>query len=275
MTPAGGGLCARGATLRAGRRTLVDQVDLDLPAGTVVSVVGPNGAGKSSLLRLLSGEAACQGGEVLLEGRPLALWPLCDHARRRAVLPQHSSLTFDLGVDAVVELGRMPHAGVSSPRRDAEVVRSALDRCGAGGLRGRAYPTLSGGERQRVQLARVLAQIWDAPEQGGRYLLLDEPLAAQDLARQHEIMRLVRGLSREGVGVLVVGHDLNIAARYSDRLVVMARGRVVAAGAPAEVLTPRVVRDAFGIDTIVTTDPVGGTPLVVVTGAPSFNERTT
>lgn len=271
MTPRGAGLSARAVTLRVGGRTLVDAVDVDLPPGTVVSVVGPNGAGKSSLLRQMSGEAPCHEGEVVLDGRPLGLWPLCDHARRRAVLPQHSSLAFDLSVEAVVEMGRMPHAGVSSARIDAQVVEAALERCGAGALRGRAYPTLSGGERQRVHLARVLAQVWEAPAEGGRYLLLDEPLSAQDLARQHEIMRLVVDLAREGVGVLVVGHDLNIAARYSHTLVVMARGRVVRAGSPTDVLTPAVVRDAFGIDTLVTTDPVGGTPLVVVTGAPSLN----
>lgn len=267
MAPSG--LCGRGVTVRAGGRTLVDEVDIDLRPGQVLSVVGPNGAGKSTLLKALSGEAVCHAGEVTLDGLALPLWPLCDHARRRAVLPQHSSLTFDLTVEAVVELGRMPHAGASRADLDAEVVAAALERAGAGRLRGRAYPTLSGGERQRVHLARVLAQIWEAPREGGRYLLLDEPLSAQDLARQHEIMRLAGALAREGVGVLVVGHDLNLAARYSHTLVVMARGGVVAAGTPHEVLTPPVVRTAFGIDTVVATDPVGGSPLVIVTGAPS------
>lgn len=274
MSPGLEGLRGRSVTVTAGGRRLVDGVDVHVQPGRVLSVVGPNGAGKSTLLRALSGECRCAGGDVTLEGRTLSQWPLCDHARRRGVLPQHSSLTFDLSVEAVVELGRMPHAGVSDARTDARVVAAALRRAGADGLRGRSYPTLSGGERQRVHLARVLAQIWTTPPEGGRYLLLDEPLSAQDLGRQHEIMGLLRELAREGIGVLVVGHDLNIAARYSDDLLVLARGRTVASGPPARVLTPAVVRSAFGLDTLVTTDPVGGTPLVIVTGAPSITTTT-
>lgn len=264
----GMGLRGRGLTVRAGGRTLIDGVDVDIHPGRVTSVIGPNGAGKSTLLRALSGELRCADGEVTLEGRPLDLWPLCDHARKRAVLPQHSSLTFDLDVDDVVELGRMPHAGVSSGTLDRRIAHAALARAGASALSGRAYTTLSGGERQRVHLARVMAQIWTEPGVGHRYLLLDEPLSAQDLGRQHEIMALLRALADEGVAIMVVGHDLNIAARYSDELVVLNRGRTVVRGRPADVLTPEVVRSAFGIDAIVTADPIGGTPLVIVTGLP-------
>lgn len=260
------GLVGDGVSVVRGGRRLVDEVHIALRPGRVTSVVGPNGAGKSTLLKTLAGELRCDQGAVILEGRCITRWTLCDHARRRAVLPQHSTPAFDLTVDAVVELGRMPHAGVSTPQRDAEIVEAALERVGALGLRGRAFPTLSGGERQRVHLARVLAQIWSRPRDGGRYLLLDEPLSAQDLGRQHEIMGFLRTLAPEGVGVLVVVHDLNLAARYSDELLMMRQGTAVAVGRPAEVLTRERIRDTFGIECVVVPDPVGGTPMVVPTG---------
>jgi iron complex transport system ATP-binding protein len=260
------GLVGKGVSVVRGGRRLVDEVHIALRPGRVTSVVGPNGAGKSTLLKALAGELRCSEGAVILEGRCITRWPLCDHARRRAVLPQHSTPAFDLTVEAVVELGRMPHAGVSTPRRDAEIVEAALKRVGALGLRGRAYPTLSGGERQRVHLARVLAQIWSRPRDGGRYLLLDEPLSAQDLGRQHEIMGFLRTLASEGVGILVVVHDLNLAARYSDELVMMRQGVSVAGGSPAEVLTREGIRNTFGVEAVVMPDPVGGTPMVIPTG---------
>ncbi len=255
-------------------RTLLEEVSVEVAPGRVTSIVGPNGAGKSTLLRALAGELGCAAGALSLEGRSFRDWPLCDHARRRAVLPQHSTPAFDMPVEAVVELGRMPHHRRSTPRQDAEIVLAALERVGALHLRGRAYPTLSGGERQRVQLARTLAQIWTAPDQGSRYLLLDEPLSAQDLGRQHQIMHFVRELAGEGVGVLVVVHDLNLAARYSDELLLLHRGRTLASGTPREVLTPDRIRHAFGLDAVVAADPVTGTPLVIATGSVALDAPT-
>jgi len=260
------GLTGRDLTFRAGGRDLVQGVDIALRPGRVTAVVGPNGAGKSTLLRVLSGEATPHGGEVELEGRPLAAWPLCACARRRAVLPQRSTLTFAFPVEEVVRLGRMPHARETSARKDREVVAAALRRAGAEELAGRSYPTLSGGERQRVHLARVLAQIWEEPRDGGRYLLLDEPLSAQDLGRQHRMMRLLQEVARSGVGVMVVVHDLNLAARYADELLVLRDGRRIACGSPGCVLDAELVQAAFGVSAVVVEDPVHGGPLVVAAG---------
>lgn len=272
--PPAPGLEARSVGFAVRGKRLLDQVDLAIRPGRITAVVGPNGAGKSTLLRVMAGELPCTAGVVTLEGRPLSTWPLCDHARRRAVLPQQSTLSFDLRVEAVVELGRMPHAGVADPVTDGEIVRAALDRAGAGKLAGRSYPTLSGGEKQRVHLARVLAQIWSAPADGGRYLLLDEPLSAQDLGRQHQVMRFVGSLATEGVGVMIVLHDLNLAARYSHDLLLLHRGCPVAHGTPTEVLTPERIRHTFAVDTVVARDPVSGTPLIVATGTTSPTPQT-
>jgi len=257
------GLTGRDLTLRAGGRALIEELDVTLRSGRVTAVVGPNGAGKSTLLRVLSGEAPPHRGEVRLEGRPLGAWPLCACARRRAVLPQRSTLTFAFPVEEVVRLGRMPHARESSAQRDREVVAAALQRAGAVELVGRSYPTLSGGERQRVHLARVLAQIWEEPRDGGRYLLLDEPLSAQDLGRQHRMMSLLRQVAASRVGVLVVLHDLNLAARYADELLVLNGGRRIACGPPGTVLDAELVEAAFGVPVVVVDDPVHGGPLVV------------
>lgn len=256
-------LYGRGVTVHAGPVALLRDVDVSIRPGRITAVVGRNGAGKSTLLRALAGEAPLHRGEVALEGRPLGSWPLCDVARRRAVLPQRSTLTFAFPVEEVVGLGRMPHARTSSADRDRSVVEAALRRAGADELVGRSYPTLSGGERQRVHLARVLAQIWEPPAEGGRYLLLDEPLSAQDLGRQHRMMTLLREVAEEGVGVMVVVHDLNLAARYAHEILVLKDGTRRACGAPGEILRPEVVEEAFGVPVAVVSDPVHGGPLVL------------
>ena len=210
-------------------------------------MVGPNGAGKSTLLRALAGDVATAGGDVRLAGRPLGRWRPVELARARAVVLQHAGLDFDFTALDVALLGRAPHSGVLRHTRDIAIAAAALAACGAAHLRGRAYPTLSGGERQRVQLARALAQIWDVRPDAPRYLLLDEPTAALDLAHQHHVLQKLLEWAQRGTGVLVVLHDLNLAAAYADRVLVLRAGRSVACGPPAEALTAAVVEVAFDI----------------------------
>ena len=252
-------LALEDATVRIGRATLLDGLSLEVAPGEVVAVVGPNGAGKTTALRLLAGETAPSSGRAVLDGRPFDLED--GLARRRAVLPQKSALAFGFSALDVVMLGRTPHR--STRAEDRAAASRSMHAAGVAGLAGRRYPSLSGGEQQRVHLARALAQL-DGTE-GPRYLLLDEPTSALDLAHQHAVLRVARRQAADGVGVLAVLHDLNLAAQYADRIAVLAGGRLVAVGTADAVLTPSVVRCAFGISVVVTRNPCAACPMVVPT----------
>jgi iron complex transport system ATP-binding protein len=255
-------------TATAGGKRLVDDVSLSVSPGEMVALVGANGAGKSTLLKLLSGDLRPAFGDVRLAGRSLRDWSRPDLARVRAILPQSSSLDFPFTAFDIALLGRMPHTGGRPGARDAAIAQDALELAAAGDLRNRIYTTLSGGERQRVHLARVLAQVWEAPHDGLRYLLLDEPTASLDLAHQHAALGAAWRFTRAGAGVFVVVHDLNLAARYADRIAVLAQGRLVACGAPERVLDPKLIGEAFGSDVLVMTHPEDGLPLVISSSDP-------
>ncbi|MCK6629244.1 MAG: heme ABC transporter ATP-binding protein [Anaerolineae bacterium] len=252
-------------SFKIGPKTLLQNISLTVEPGQVVAVVGPNGAGKSTLLKILSGDLRPGMGKVLLQGNPLAAWPLRERARMRAVLPQQSRLQFPFTTLEVALMGRMPHTSGREGQRDYEIARAALAAADVLHLAGRLYPTLSGGEQQRAQLARVLAQIWEAPPQGRRYLLLDEPTTSLDLAHQHDTLHLARDFARQGVGVLTILHDLNLAAQYADRVLMLRSGRQIAWGPPPQVLTPPLIQAAFDIAVTVLPHPQLGCPLVVST----------
>lgn len=244
----GQGLVARDIGVRVGRRWLLQGVSLALQAGEVGVVLGPNGAGKSTLLSVLAGLTVPDVGNVRIDGRTLVQRDAAAWAARRAVLPQDTTVAFDFSVLDIVALGRYPHRLSPSLREDA-IVAEALAATDVSHLAGRGMAHLSGGERLRVQLARVLAQIWEPPPDGAsRWLLLDEPTAALDLRHQHEVLGLVRSRAREqSMGVLLVLHDLNLALRYADRVWVIAEGQAVAGGAPSQVLTPRLLADVWRV----------------------------
>ena len=238
---------ARRVFARAGKAILVRDVSLSVAPGEVMALIGPNGAGKSTLLRLLAGDEAPSSGEVQLAGRPLAAWAPRDLARARAVLPQQSALAFAFTALEVALMGRAPHDAGGDGPEDLAAARRALAIVGLEGFEERLYPTLSGGERQRVQLARVIAQI-GLGGRGERYLLLDEPTSSLDLAHQHGALRIARRMAREGAGVIVVLHDLNLAAEYADRIGVLSRGALLSSGSPRDVLTRETLREAFHIE---------------------------
>jgi len=242
-----------------GHRRILEQVELVLEPGEVLVVLGTNGAGKSTLLATLTGELAPSAGQVLLGERPLASWSAQERARRMAVLPQSSALAFAFEVQEVVAMGRMPNA--SGQRRDAEILREAMAAADVSHLATRSYLSLSGGERQRVHLARVLAQVWDSAEQG--CLLLDEPTASLDLAHQHLTLQQARDMASRGLAVLVVLHDLNLAARYADRLLLLHEGRVCAQGSPWEVLQVERLEQVFKVPVRVQPHPLHDCPLVL------------
>lgn len=250
---------------RGGARILTD-VSLEVRPGEVVGLLGANGAGKSTLLGALAAELSADAGQITLDGAPLAGMALGSQARRRAVLPQKPGLTFDLGVREVVAMGAYPFAELAPAQVDA-LVAHALGLADVAHLAGRRYPELSGGEQQRVQFARVLVQCHAARAPGeSRYLLLDEPTASLDPKHQGDLLRRAWELAHEGnTGVLVILHDMNLAARWCDRLLLLDAGRAIAQGTPAQVLTAANLHLAYGIDAQVIAHPLQPDRLLVLT----------
>ncbi|NTX15404.1 heme ABC transporter ATP-binding protein [Myxococcus sp. CA051A] len=257
---------ARGVEVWRGRGRALGPVSLNLVPGEVLAVVGPNGAGKSTLLSAFSGELPCTVGEVLLDGRPLLKWPPRERALRLGVLPQESSLGFGFTVLEVALLGRSPHATRGEGSADMDAAQAALEVMDIRHLSSRPYTSLSGGERQRVQLARVLAQLWEAPEHGHRYLLLDEPTSSLDLSHQHLVLEEATHFARDGGAVLAVLHDLNLAARYAHRIAVLADGKLVELGSPAQVLRPELIASTFGLQVRVVEYPDSPAPFIIPSG---------
>ncbi|NIJ42550.1 iron complex transport system ATP-binding protein [Parvibaculum indicum] len=256
---------ARDLSVRRGGKTILDDVSIAMRPGEFLAVIGPNGAGKSTLISALAGTLSPDRGEVLLDDVPIAAHDATALARRRAVLPQQSELTFGFDVMDVVLMGRSPHFGITDREEDAHIAHEALIAAGIEHLRDRQYTTLSGGERQRVQLARVLAQIWSA--QGGgqtRYLLLDEPTNNLDLTHQHHILARAKTMNAEGTSVFAILHEPNLAAFYADRVAILDRGRLVAEGKPHEVLTEARLSSLYGIDLRVVEHPERGCPQIFV-----------
>lgn len=248
--------------LNVGSAHLLRKVDFEMLPGEVVVIVGPNGAGKSSLLRVLASELPPTEGQVLMDGRFIQQIPRIERARRLAVLPQHSTLDFPFSVYEVIEMGRIPHA--SGRSANMTIVSQVMERLKLTPLKERIYTTLSGGERQRVQIARVLCQLWD--KMPGGYLMFDEPTAPLDLSYQLAFLDIARELAAQNAGVLLVMHDINLAIRCADCVVIMRAGGIIAAGRPADVVTVENIRAAFDVDvTIVATE--SGAPLVYARSA--------
>jgi iron complex transport system ATP-binding protein len=243
---------ARNISFQAGGKTLLDDASVTLKPGKVVAIVGPNGAGKSTLLKILAGEQRVFSGTVTLEGTHLRNWDAPSLARMRAVLPQSVVVAFPFSAREIVALGLPQYFARGDGDRLVARALLAVDLVPFGE---RVYETLSGGERQRVQLARVLVQLW-ANGDGG-YLLLDEPTSALDLPHQLATLRIARQHAAAGGGVLAVLHDINLAAMAADEIVAMREGRVIVAGAPADVVTDELIQALYGVTARVRGVPEG------------------
>ncbi len=233
------------AGFKVGGKTLLGGVTARLTPGRVTAILGPNGAGKSTFLSLLSGQRRPTQGRVLLDEQPIEHHKPAELALRRAVMPQESSVAFDFNAQEIVTLGRLPHRLAPAANED-EIIDAAMALTDVAALAPRILNTLSGGEKARVHLARALAQLWSPrPDGAHRWLLLDEPTAALDIAHQHASMALVRDWAAQGVGVVAVLHDLNLALRYADEVIVLGQGRAMVQGPSAQVLQPELVREIW------------------------------
>jgi iron complex transport system ATP-binding protein len=251
------GLEASRITVAAGGRLLVDGIDCTVPSGTLAALVGPNGSGKSTLLRALAAVHQPREGEVGFEGADLLRMPRRARARLAALVEQDATTETAMTVTQVVGLGRLPHEsllGGESPE-SARIIDAALETVEMTAFAQREFPSLSGGERQRVMLARALAQ-------EPRLLLLDEPTNHLDIHAQLSVLALLRGLAATGSTVLAALHDLGLAAAYADHVIVLSRGRVVAAGPTAETLRPALIREVYRVEATVLQNPVTGRPVL-------------
>ncbi|QXT38956.1 heme ABC transporter ATP-binding protein [Gymnodinialimonas ceratoperidinii] len=240
-------------TVQLGRKPILHGIDMAAPAGAFTAIVGHNGSGKTTLLRAITQEVD-YGGRVLLDGRDIRGLQGWELAARRAVLPQASRISFPFTVREIVRLGLM--AGRDGA--DRTLPSKALARVGLAGFEGRYYHELSGGEQQRAQLARVLCQVWEPVAEGApRWLLLDEPVSSLDIGHQLEVMEIVRDYAEAGGGVIAVMHDLNLTSMFADHVVLLAGGRCLASGAPADVFTDQTLSAAYGCNLRVNFTPRG------------------
>ncbi|MDY6051770.1 MAG: heme ABC transporter ATP-binding protein [Rothia sp. (in: high G+C Gram-positive bacteria)] len=237
-------------------RQILHDISLEVAPGEVLALIGPNGTGKSTLLSLLAGDTSPSSGQITLGGRPLTDYRPVELARTRAMLLQHTSVAFSYTVQQVVQMGRTPWRGTEQARQNYEIVSAALVETDTERLAGRDVRTLSGGETGRTHLARGFAQRTPL-------LLLDEPTAALDILHQEQTLTHARAYARQGAAVVVVLHDLDVAASYSDRLVLLAKGRVVAQGRPQQVCTAERLSTVYGHPIEVLTHPVTGRLLVL------------
>ncbi|GAA4764143.1 ABC transporter ATP-binding protein [Microbacterium gilvum] len=252
----------RGLVAGYGARTIVDGVDLVVPAGRISVIVGANACGKSTLLKTISRLIPAKEGGVVLDGRRIDELPTKELARTLGLLPQQPVAPEGIAVADLVGRGRHPHQRLfrSWTRDDERAVAAALEATGVAELADRSVDELSGGQRQRVWIAMALAQ-----ETG--ILLLDEPTTFLDVTHQVEVLDLLTDLNRrEGTTIVMVLHDINLAARYADHLFALRAGRLVAHGAPADIVTSELIGEVFDLDALVIPDPVSGTPLVLPRG---------
>lgn len=233
-------------------------VSFDVPPGRITAVVGPNGSGKSTLVRALLGRLPLSGGSLTLDGRDVTRLDRRDVATQMAVVPQREEPVFPLPVRDYIALGRHPHGGPFAGRSadDREAIARAIARADVAMFGDRATDQLSGGEWQRVRIARALAQ-------GGRSLVLDEPTTFLDVAHEMAVFELLDALAREGQGILLVSHQLNLVARFADHIVLLHRGRVAAAGSPSDVMRGEVLERVYEWPLVVSRDPAVGAPVLV------------
>lgn len=251
-------LSGKSLSMQFDRRIILDNIDIDIRAGEVTALLGPNGAGKSTLLKLMCGEIA-SNNHIEYFGKERGAWQEGELAKHLGMLPQHSTLSFPFLAHEVVELGAIP---LNLPNKQArELAQKCMEVTDVGHLSDRLYPSLSGGEKQRLHLARVLVQLAHAGRE--KILMLDEPTSALDLAHQHNTLKIARRLADDdNTAVIIVLHDLNLAAQYADRLVVLHEGKLVCDATPWAALQPDMIQNVYGYHSIVAKHPTMDFPMI-------------
>ena len=259
---------AQAISMVVGGATLVDGIDLRIKAGEMVAIVGPNGAGKSTLLRMLSGDLRPTRGQIRLKQREIHAYPPRQLAHHRAMLSQHVNVTFPFTVEEIVHMG----AGESGRAAAQRLVDAALGEVGLTHFSHRQLPTLSGGEQQRAHFARVLVQLTCGEAQHGPgLLLLDEPTSSLDMRHQIDLVETARQRAQNGTAVIAVLHDLNLAMRFADRIVLLHRGKLAVDGGRAEAITAETIRRIFEVDVTIDYTDQGVPFLLPQTMRPATN----
>ncbi|GAB4001138.1 heme ABC transporter ATP-binding protein [Spirosoma daeguense] len=250
----------RNLTYQLRNRKLLNDVSFDAKPGQLVAIVGANGAGKSTLLKSCTRELKASQGEIRLNNKSINTYSDKELSLFRAVLPQQNAVVFPFLVSELVLMGRYPHFDFHPSDHDYYVAEMALRKVGMWDFASRVFTTLSGGEQQRVQLARVLAQIWDV-SQG--ILFLDEPTTGLDLLHQHHMLELAREFTAKGFCAVVILHDLNLAAQYADQIVMLRAGRIEAIGTPQQVITVETIKHVFNLNVWLVAHPEMDCPMVI------------
>jgi iron complex transport system ATP-binding protein len=246
-----------------GKKQILKNVSASFLPGEFNMILGPNGSGKSSFLKIFSGEINKFQGTVLYDNKKIKELRKEELAKKRAVMSQQADLGFPLLVEEVVMMGRYPHFTFNPNKKDITICNEVIERMNLAEFTKRNYLTLSGGEKQRVQYARVLAQVWEKPMDGCRYLFLDEPLNSLDISYQHEFLEAAVELMKGHTVLIAVMHDINLAAHYADNLFFFKEGQLVVHGRPKDILTENIIEKVFNIKTTVIENPVTGKPLVI------------
>jgi iron complex transport system ATP-binding protein len=255
-------LKTEGISYSIGRKQILNDINISFQPGEFTMILGPNGSGKSTFLKIFSGEIHHYKGAVYYNGIAITNFRKEELARKRAVLSQHADLGFPLSVAEVIMMGRYPHFTFSPNKKDISICEDVIEQMDLIDFRERNYLTLSGGEKQRVQFARILAQIWEKPAEGNRYLFLDEPLNSLDLNYQQSFLKLSAAFSKAGTVLVAIMHDINLALKYATRILFMKEGRLVYETEPAGV-TPPMIKNIFNVDATIIR-PSNDLPPVVI-----------
>lgn len=245
-----------------GKKALVNEVSFHVQPGEMLAIIGANGAGKSTLLKLLCKEIKSDSGKILIRNKPIEAYKLDDLAKFRSVLAQNNTISVSFKVQELIMMGRYPHFDNRPTEEDVAIVKKAMEETGVLAFADRDYNTLSGGEQQRVQLARVIAQIYDQPQ---GILFLDEPTNGLDILYQQQILSLARGLADRGYCVVSILHDINFASRYAHNVLMLKQGRSIAFGPPREVINCVNIHHAFNIHVKLFSDEEYKCPFIVPT----------
>ncbi|HEY6062168.1 MAG TPA: heme ABC transporter ATP-binding protein [Chitinophagaceae bacterium] len=256
-------LRTEGIYYNIGKKKILKNISAEFLPGEFNMILGPNGSGKSTFLKIFSGELHGYLGKVYYRDKKIETIKKEELAKQRAVMSQQPELSFPLMVEEVVMMGRYPHFAFNPGKKDKAICNEVLERMNLESFRDRNYLTLSGGEKQRVQFARVLAQIWEKPATGTRYLFLDEPLTSLDINYQQEFLQIAREFTKADTILAVVIHDINLAIQFADKLFFFKDGEVAAHGKPSAILTEELIAGVFGVKTTIINNPVSGTPLVI------------